>query len=105
MMLRKAAPAWRGAIITRKYVAPLAMLFAIALPVHSATAQSTCSGSAASAVRVAGRHWPAPLDRQITLQGDNITLRDGLTRLASAAHVRLSYVAELLPLDRSVCLA
>ena len=37
--------------------------------------------------------------------GDKVTLRDGLTQLAGAARVRLSYVAELLPLDRPMCLA
>jgi iron complex outermembrane receptor protein len=53
---------------------------------------------------VGPRHWPAPLDRTVTLEGDKVTLRDGLARLATAARVRLSYVAELLPLDRQLCL-
>jgi hypothetical protein len=85
MTPREAAPALRGAIIARKFLAPIAIPLAIALSVHSATAQATCSASAASTVKIAARQWPAPLDRQITLQGDNVTLRDGLTRLASAA--------------------
>ena len=105
MTLRESAPALRGAIIARKVLAPIVIPLAIALSVRSATAQATCPASAASTVKIATRQWPAPLDRQITLQGDNVTLRDGLTRLASAAHVRLSYVAELLPLDRPLCLA
>jgi iron complex outermembrane receptor protein len=75
------------------------------LPIASAAAQTVCTPSAMPAVRVASRRWPAPLDRQVTLLGDNLTLRDGLNRLAAAADVRLSYVSELLPLDRMVCLA
>ena len=89
----------------RKCAALLAVPLAVALSAGTALTQSTCSASAGAAVRVTSRHWPAPLDRQITLEGNNVTLRDGLTRLASAANVRLSYVAELLPLDRAVCMA
>ena len=88
-------------MIVRKAVAA-ALTFL--LPTWAA-AQSVCASSATPAVRVSSRHWPAPLDRQVTLQGDNLTLRDGLTRLAAAADVRLSYVSELLPLDRVICLA
>ena len=75
------------------------------LPTAAAAAQSVCAATTTPAVRVATRRWPAPLDRRVTLQGDNLTLRVGLTRLAAAADVRLSYVSELLPLDRIVCLA
>jgi iron complex outermembrane receptor protein len=89
-------------MIARKAIAGA---LAVMLPAATAAAQSVCAASAAPAVRVATRHWPSPLDRQVTLQGDNLTLRDGLNRLATVASVRLSYVAELLPLDRVVCLA
>jgi iron complex outermembrane receptor protein len=105
MTVYGAAPATRGAIFARRLVAPLAISVAIALSPVPAAAQSACASAAPPAVRVAVRHWPAPLDRHITLQGDNVTLRDGLARLATAARVRLSYVAELLPLDRPLCLA
>jgi hypothetical protein len=68
-----------------------------AVPASVYAAQPACR---ASTLRTSARSWPAPLDRQVTLRGDKVTLRDGLAQLASAAHVRLSYVAELLPLDR-----
>ncbi|MDF2772087.1 MAG: TonB-dependent receptor plug [Geminicoccaceae bacterium] len=55
--------------------------------------------------RVVIREYPKPLNRLVTLEGDSVTLRDGLDRLAAAARVRLSYVAELLPLERRHCLA
>ena len=51
------------------------------------------------------RSWPAPLDRMVAVQARNVTLRDGLDRLAVAGKFRLSYSAELLPLDRRVCLS
>lgn len=105
MTARKAAPAKRGAIVARRVVAPVAAVFAVMSLAMPARAQSTCSTIGAPAVRIAARQWPSPLDRQITLEGDRVTLRDGLTRLAAAARVRLSYVAELLPLDRRLCLA
>jgi iron complex outermembrane receptor protein len=83
----------------------VAAALTLLLPTATAAAQSACAASPTPAVRVASRHWSSPLDRQVTLQGDNLTLRDGLARLATAADVRLSYVSELLPLDRIVCLA
>jgi len=86
-----------------------ASLGAVAAAIAAATpvrAQSACRPDAGTvSQRVAERQWPAPLDRAVTLQGDNLTLREGLARLASAARVRFSYVAELLPLDRPLCLA
>jgi len=44
----------------------------------------------------------APLARRVTLHFSGTSLRDALDQLAAAAHIRLSYSAELLPLDRSV---
>lgn len=44
------------------------------------------------------------MSRTVSLHGRDIALRDALDRLAAAAHIRLSYTAELLPLSRSVCL-
>ena len=49
------------------------------------------------------REWPAPLDRRLTVQLGDVTLRAGLERLASDARIRLSYAADLLPLDRRLC--
>ena len=104
MTSRKAAPASRDAIVMRVIVASIVAAFALVVPGVSAAAQTACTASQ-SPTRIAQHRWPAPLDRQVTLEGEQVTLRDGLTRLAAAARVRLSYVAELLPLDRQLCLA
>src|SRR5688572_11749138 len=85
--------------------AALGILVALTVGAATASAQSACTVRASSGVRIAERQWPAPLDREVTLHGDNLTLREGLARLAAAARVRLSYVAELLPLDRPHCLS
>jgi iron complex outermembrane recepter protein len=45
---------------------------------------------------------PAPLARKVTLHFHGVSLRDALDQLSAAAHIRLSYSAELLPLDRSI---
>ena len=49
--------------------------------------------------------WSAPLDRVITTPSASLALRDALTRVSTIAKLRLSYSAELVPLDRQVCLA
>jgi outer membrane receptor protein involved in Fe transport len=105
MIGREAGPRERSSVILQRLVAPGVALMLAGTITGAAGAQASCSVAPAPAVRVVARRWPAPLDRPVTLQGDNVTLRDGLARLANAAHVRLSYVAELLPLDRSMCLA
>jgi iron complex outermembrane recepter protein len=108
-MGRTSAPEGRGTSGARLLTTSGAIgLLFVAVTGTPATAQSACvsaAAPAAPAARVAARRWPSPLDRQITLQSDKVTLRDGLALLADAAHVRLSYVAELLPLDRPLCLA
>ena len=103
MSVRRAAPTLRDVIVTRGAIASIVAAFGLVTPVASATGQAACTVSTI-ATRTP-RQWPAPLDREVTLVGDKVTLRDGLTQLASAARVRLSYVAELLPLDRQMCLA
>jgi len=102
MSWRTATPALRGAIVMRRIVAPIAVAITLLGSAAQAPAQPACP---APSLRIAARQWPAPLDREVTLEANTVTLRDGLTRLASAARVRLSYVAELLPLDRQFCLA
>src|SRR5689334_9565924 len=49
--------------------------------------------------------WPTPLDRLVSLHERDVALRDALDRLAMAARLRLSYSAELLMLDRRVCVS
>jgi len=74
MTVRAAAPATRGTLVARRLVAPFASLaISLALSARPANAQSTCPATAAPPVRVASKHWPAPLDRQVTLQDDHIT--------------------------------
>lgn len=43
-----------------------------------------------------------PLDRRLSVQFRDIALRDALDRVMAVAHVRISYSAEMLPLDRAV---
>jgi outer membrane receptor protein involved in Fe transport len=95
MTSRTAAPAARDAIVIRLTVASMIAAFALVVPGVSA-AQTACTASSPASSHIAQHRWPAPLDRQVTLEGEQVTLRDGLTRLATAARVRLSYVAELL---------
>ena len=105
MIGQRSAPVPRRGVATQGVataVLGLVLSAGVVAPVH---AQAGCATAPTPAVRVASKKWPAPLDRAITLQGDKVTLRDGLARLADAAHVRLSYVAEHLPLDRATCLA
>jgi len=50
-------------------------------------------------------HWAAPLDRIITIHAGSLPLRTALARLATDAGLHFSYSAELLPLERGVCLS
>jgi outer membrane receptor protein involved in Fe transport len=81
-------------------LAPLAL--ALPAPAH---AQSLCPSRLGPAASAAGSSWPAPLDRVVSFQARDVSLRDALGHLAAAAHVRLSYSSELLPLDRRVCVS
>jgi hypothetical protein len=49
--------------------------------------------------------WSPPLDRPVTLHASDLALRSALDRVATLAKLRLSYSAELLPLDHVVCVA
>lgn len=44
----------------------------------------------------------APLERRVKVQFRDVSLRDALDQVMAVAHVRISYSAELLPLDRAV---
>ncbi|HYW11795.1 MAG TPA: TonB-dependent receptor [Longimicrobium sp.] len=74
---------------------------ALAAPA-AAHAQDRCSAPPAAS---AARRWPAPLDRTLAFHARDLSLRDALDRLSAATHIRISYSAELLPLERRVCLA
>jgi len=62
-----------------------------------------CTSVVSSADRAA--LWAAPLDRLVTLKVNAVSVREAVDRLAAAAHLELSYSADLLPADRPVCLA
>ncbi|HZK78378.1 MAG TPA: TonB-dependent receptor plug domain-containing protein [Gemmatimonadaceae bacterium] len=71
----------------------------------SAGAQSFCApASRAMEVSVSGNDATGILARTVSLHGRDVSLREALDRLAAAAHIRLSYTAEVLPLTRPVCL-
>lgn len=97
-------------------VAGAAVLLAVATlgggaPGAAASASSDWRGDAAPqgvppCVRVAAAAaggWQEPLDRAITLRAAQTSLRDALARVAAAGRFRLSYSADLLPLDRGLC--
>ncbi|MBX9857702.1 MAG: TonB-dependent receptor [Gemmatimonadaceae bacterium] len=48
--------------------------------------------------------WAAPLDRAVTLRLPQTSLRAALDALAERSGVSLSYSAELLPVERTVCM-
>jgi len=75
--------------------APLAAATRIAAP-----DALVCTGVAPSTAR----RWPVPLDRPVSLVIEDVSLGTALERLATAASLRLSYSADLLPLARRVCL-
>src|SRR5688500_10036535 len=49
--------------------------------------------------------WAAPLTQRISIELRDVPLRTALARLSAATRVRLSYSADLLPLDRRVCVS
>jgi iron complex outermembrane receptor protein len=71
----------------------------------SAGAQSFCApAQRASVARLAGHDATGIFSRTVSLHGRDVSLREALDRLAAAAHIKLSYTSELLPLTRPVCL-
>jgi iron complex outermembrane receptor protein len=68
-----------------------------------AAGQGACPAGRAPPAPAAGA-WSGVLARVVAVEARGVPLRDALDRLAAAARVRLSYSAELLPLDRGVCL-
>ena len=87
----------------RPLLAVVSLLLLVGVPT-ALVAEPACAPSARAASRE-GRSWPAPLDRLVTLHSHDLALRDALDRLATAARLRLSYSAELLALDRRVCVS
>jgi iron complex outermembrane recepter protein len=99
-MTTRGAEPTRYAAIRALAGALVSLALVVPAPAH---AQSLCSSRSGGAASGAVPSWPAPLDRVVSLQARDISLRDALGQLAAAAHLRLSYSSELLPLDRRVC--
>jgi iron complex outermembrane receptor protein len=78
-----------------------ALGLALAVPAAAHAAEPCAPPADASAAR----RWPAPLDRTLAFHARDLSLRDALDRLSAASRIRISYSAELLPLERRVCLA
>src|SRR6476661_7617959 len=67
-----------------------------------AKASAACTQRVSSTDR--STSWAAPLDRIVSVQLPDTTLRDAIDRVARAARVELSYSSDFLP-ARRVCLA
>ena len=76
MSVRRAAPTLRDVIVTRGAIASILAALGLVTPVASAAGQAACTVSTIASRTP--RQWPAPLDREVTLVGDKVTLRDGL---------------------------
>ena len=77
------------------------LLAAVTLMGGRAAAQSTCE----SPIGISpAKRWSPPLDRLITINTAQLTLREALDRLAAAGNVRLSYSSQLLTLGANVCI-
>ncbi|MEP6492480.1 MAG: TonB-dependent receptor [bacterium] len=63
-----------------------------------------CTAPTDAPQAITGR-WAAPLDRIVTIRATSLSLRTALEQLATHAGLHFSYSAELLPLDRGVCLS
>lgn len=77
----------------------IALLITVAVPTLG-TAAPRCEPIIPST-----RQWTAPLGQSVTLHAPNVSLKTALERVATVTGLRLSYSAELLPLDREVCLS
>ena len=76
------------------FVAAL-LITAPAIPAQSCSSSSTSLSSLPT--------WSSPLDRRVSLHARDISLRDALDRISTAARIRLSYTSEVIPLDGRVC--
>jgi iron complex outermembrane receptor protein len=76
----------------------------IALSSRALGAQSSgCGGRRETVPEVPAQGWAPPLDRLVTIDARDVSLRDALDRLAAAVAVRLTYSADVVPVDARVC--
>ncbi|HET9002572.1 MAG TPA: TonB-dependent receptor [Gemmatimonadaceae bacterium] len=88
----------------RSLAVSLLALGSALVPPRALVAQSASCGSADDVVpAVPPQGWAPPLDRTVSLDARDVSLRDALDRLAAAADVRLSYSPDVVPVDRRVC--
>ncbi len=86
----------------RRIALAVAVLAALAVGARPVLAQG-CGLRITTADRAS--QWAPPLDRIVSLRLPELSVRDALDRVAAAVGVEVSYSADLLPLDRRVCLA
>src|SRR5690348_12698101 len=92
-------------MIRSAHLAALGVAFAVTTVPAAATASPPCARAGSESPGPPARQWPPPLDRVVSIHERGVSLRDALDRLAAAARLRLAYSAELLPLDRRVCVS
>lgn len=90
-----------GTVVRGAAVRVALVLAALVLAGRAAGAQS-CVVRVTASDRAS--QWAPPLDRIVSLRLPEMSIRDALDRLVAEARVELSYSAELLPLERQVCL-
>jgi len=81
----------------------LALAVALATLVSARATAQRCTPRQGDSADAGAQSWSAPLDRAVTLHASGVSLREALDRSAASAGVRLSYSADLLPLDRAEC--
>ena len=87
-----ASPRWRFLLFP--------LLLFLTLP-RSAQAQH-CDESPGAAAPAGG--WTAPLNTPITIHLHDVSLRDALDRITVLAGVSVAYSADVIPVDRRVCI-
>lgn len=82
----------------RRSTRTLVLMVAIAAP---AAAQRTCVDVAAER---SPAHWDAPFDTRVSLRVRDVALREALDRVSAQASVHIAYSADVVPVDKRVCL-
>jgi outer membrane receptor protein involved in Fe transport len=81
-------------------------LLACAVPAAARADTAACADAAhPPPSQSTPRRWPPPLDRALSFPTRDLSLRDALDRLSAATHLRISYSAELVPLEQRVCVS
>src|SRR5690242_16861838 len=92
-------------MIRSAHLAALGVAFAVTTVSAAATASRPGTRAGSESTEPPARRWPPPLERVVSMHERGDSLRGALARLAAAARLRLAYSAELLPLDRRVCVS